>query len=55
MRIYVLQGDSGGPLVVDGVLVGLVSWGAGCARPGFPGVYSNVLTLRAYVSETVGL
>jgi trypsin len=36
------QGDSGGPLVINGVLVGLTSWGNGCARPGYPGIYTRV-------------
>jgi Trypsin len=47
------QGDSGGPLSHysgDGslsdlkfdTLVGIVSWGNGCAQPGFPGIYTYV-------------
>ncbi|MDB4976437.1 MAG: serine protease 27-like [Myxococcaceae bacterium] len=47
------SGDSGGPLVVFGlggpVLVGVTSWGAGCAWPGYYGVYTRVSSYRDWL------
>ncbi|GII24985.1 serine protease [Planosporangium mesophilum] len=50
------QGDSGGPMVQrDGagnwIQVGIVSWGNGCARPGYPGVYTEVSTFASAISS----
>ena len=40
------QGDSGGPLVAAGKLIGVTSFGDGCARAGRPGYYVRVAALR---------
>jgi trypsin len=56
------QGDSGGPLfgtLSDGrrVQVGIVSYGLGCAAPGFPGVYGEINnpSIHKFVTSTAGL
>lgn len=46
------QGDSGGPLVAENQLVGIVSWGIGCAISGYPGVYCDVASVRTWILKT---
>lgn len=54
-------GDSGGPLLVSGgtvgwTEVGVVSWGAGCAVRGVPGVYTRLSDeqINDFVRSTIG-
>ncbi|MET9509304.1 serine protease [Streptomyces flavidovirens] len=55
------QGDSGGPMFRRDntnawIQVGIVSWGNGCARPNYPGVYTEVSTFAAAIkSAAAGL
>lgn len=54
------QGDSGGPLVgyqpgsTQGKLYGIVSWGLGCAKPEYPGVYTSVAAFRSWIDAQLG-
>ncbi|WP_243085864.1 serine protease [Streptomyces sp. 891-h] len=53
------QGDSGGPMfrkddAGEFVQVGIVSWGDGCARPGKPGVYTEVSTFAKDIQAAAG-
>ncbi|MGC9669046.1 S1 family peptidase [Planosporangium sp. 12N6] len=50
------QGDSGGPMVQrdaagNWIEVGIVSFGNGCARPGYPGVYTEVSTFASAIAS----
>jgi len=49
------QGDSGGPLFRSDPfrLVGIVSWGQGCAVAGYPGVYTRVADFIDFVQSVV--
>jgi len=49
------QGDSGGPMIAKDtkVFTGITSWGYGCARPGYPGVYTNVQRFSAWIQDVI--
>uniref|UniRef100_A0A8C9R7W4 Peptidase S1 domain-containing protein n=1 Tax=Scleropages formosus TaxID=113540 RepID=A0A8C9R7W4_SCLFO len=51
------QGDSGGPLVCKSgkkwIQTGIVSYGKGCGRARFPGVFTRVSSYRDFIKENI--
>ena len=53
------QGDSGGPIMMyttsqQWVLVGVTSYGIGCARADYAGVYTRVAAYQSWIATTTG-
>jgi len=52
-------GDSGGPLFTyhEGIpyLIGSITGGRGCAVEGYPGIYSNILKFKKFISKKAEL
>ena len=53
-----IQGDSGGPLFdcpYNGSCeqIGIVSWGIGCAKARYPGVYTRVTEMLPWIERIV--
>ncbi|VVC99576.1 trypsin, alkaline C-like [Leptidea sinapis] len=46
------QGDSGGPLYLGNVVIGVVSWGSGCAQPNFPSISARVAAFTNWIVNT---
>ncbi|KAI9293766.1 trypsin-like serine protease [Neoconidiobolus thromboides FSU 785] len=51
------QGDSGGPVFITAkgkvTLVGIISRGEGCAKVGYPGVYTSIAEVRDFIDQNI--
>lgn len=47
------QGDSGGGLIYRDTIVGVVSFGEGCARDGIPGVYADISKVLDWITGII--
>lgn len=55
-RADTCDGDSGGPVTAIGAdrvtrIVGITSWGRGCGLPNYPGIYTRVTAVVAWVNH----
>lgn len=57
--LFCTQGDGGGPLTCynektqSEVQIGITSWGIDCGKIGVPGVYTDVMVHRDWITSTV--
>ncbi|XP_072400305.1 trypsin-7-like [Diabrotica undecimpunctata] len=49
------QGDSGGPLELNGTLIGVVSWGDSCGKPGTGGAYTKVSDFVTWINKNINI
>lgn len=47
------NGDSGGPLLVDGIQVGIVSFGVNDCAASYPSVYTRVTDFYSWINTTI--
>lgn len=53
-NLFPWQADSGGPMISEAnILIGIVSTGIGCARPGLPGIYTRVSEYANWIEGSI--